>query len=123
MNIEAIRIYCIAKAGVTEEFPFDEITLVFKVMEKIFLLASLDTVPLNINLKCTPEFAVELRERYEGVLPGYHMNKKMWNTVVLDGSVPRKELLAWIDLSYDLVVAKLTKADREELFGMMKNQG
>ena len=115
MNIEAIRNYCMAKAGVTEEFPFDEVTLVFKVMGKIFVLASLDTVPLSVNLKCMPELAVELRERHASVLPGYHMNKKMWNTIVLDGSVPRKDLLAWIDLSYDLVVAKLTKAEREKL--------
>ena len=115
MNIEAIRNYCMAKAGVTEEFPFDEVTLVFKVMGKIFVLASLDTVPLNINLKCTPELAMELREHHAAVLPGYHMNKKMWNTIVLDGSVPRKYLLAWIDLSYDLVVAKLTKAEKEKL--------
>jgi predicted DNA-binding protein (MmcQ/YjbR family) len=115
MNIEAIRNYCFTKPGVTEGFPFDDVTLVIKVMGKLFLLASLDTVPLNINLKCTPELAVELRERYPSVLPGYHMNKKLWNTVVIDGSVPRKELLSWIDLSYDLVVAKLTKAQREEL--------
>ncbi len=115
MNIETIRNHCIRKPGVTEEFPFDDVTLVFKVMGKIFLLASLDATPLQVNLKCTPERAVELRDRYDAVTAGYHMNKTMWNTVVLDGSVPGRELVAWIDLSYDLVVAKLTKVKKDEL--------
>jgi predicted DNA-binding protein (MmcQ/YjbR family) len=85
MNIEQIREYCLKKKGVTEEFPFDEETLVFKVMGKIFILASLDSIPLQFNLKCDPEKAIELREEYEAVQPGYHMNKRHWNTVIIDG--------------------------------------
>ena len=83
MNIEQIREYCLKKKGVTEEFPFDEETLVFKVMGKIFLLASLDSIPLQFNLKCKPEKAIELREEYEAVRPDYHMNKRHWNTIIL----------------------------------------
>jgi predicted DNA-binding protein (MmcQ/YjbR family) len=99
------------KKGVTEDFPFDEETLVFKVMGKIFLLASLESIPLQINLKCDPEKVVELREEYEAVQPGYHMNKKHWNTIVVDGSVSIKKIFEWIDDSYNLVVAGLKKSD------------
>ena len=99
MNIEQIRENCLKKKGVTEEFPFDEETLVFKVMGKMFLLASLDTVPLQINLKCNPEKAIELREEYESVEPGYHMNKAHWNTITLDGTVPAKKIFEWINNS------------------------
>ncbi|MFN8211237.1 MAG: MmcQ/YjbR family DNA-binding protein [Bacteroidales bacterium] len=102
MNIEDLRAYCLKKQNVTEGFPFGEDTLVFKVNGKIFLLASLDEEP-GINLKCDPARALELRERYTSVTPGYHMNKKHWNTVKLDGSVPDKEILSWIDHSYNLV--------------------
>jgi predicted DNA-binding protein (MmcQ/YjbR family) len=102
MNIETIREYCISKKGATEGFPFGEDTLVFKAGGKIFALANLDG-DLSINLKCDPDFAIELREKYPAVTPGYHMNKKHWNTVILDGSVPDKEVLAWIDHSYNLV--------------------
>jgi len=115
MNIEQIREYCIKKNGVTEEFPFDEETLVFKVMGKIFLLASLESIPLQINLKCDPENAVEIREEYEAVQPGYHMNKKHWNTISIDGSVPAKKIFEWIDNSYRLVVAGLKKSDIKKL--------
>ena len=115
MNIEQIRKYCLKKKGVTEEFPFDEETLVFKVMGKIFILASLDSIPLQVNLKCDPEKAIELREEYEAVQPGYHMNKRHWNTVIIDGSIPNKKILGWIDYSYNLVAAGLKKADREKL--------
>lgn len=114
MSIEEIREYCLSKLGTTESFPFDEDTLVFKVMGKIFCLTSLSE-PNRINLKCDPEKAVDLRERYECVLPGYHMNKKMWNTVVIDGSVSKKLLQEWIDHSWDEVIAKLPKKDRELL--------
>ena len=114
MSIEEIREYCLSKLGTTESFPFDEDTLVFKVMGKIFCLTSLSE-PNRINLKCDPEKAVDLRERYECVLPGYHMNKKMWNTVVIDGSVSKKLLQEWIDHSRDEVIAKLPKKDRELL--------
>jgi predicted DNA-binding protein (MmcQ/YjbR family) len=111
MNIDQIREYCLKKKGVTEEFPFDEETLVFKVAGKIFLLASLESIPLQINLKCDPEKAIELREEYESVQPGYHMNKKHWNTIIIDGSVPAKLVLEWINDSYNLVVAGLKKSD------------
>jgi predicted DNA-binding protein (MmcQ/YjbR family) len=114
MNIEEFRSYCISKKGVHEDFPFGNDTIVMKVLGKMFSLANLDG-PFSINLKCDPEKAVELRERYPSVRPGYHMDKKHWNTVDMDGSVPVKLLKEWIDCSYDLVVAKLSKRLREEL--------
>ncbi|HRE75773.1 MAG TPA: MmcQ/YjbR family DNA-binding protein [Flavobacteriales bacterium] len=114
MNIELLRNYCITKKGVTEEFPFDDRTLVFKVMGKMFALADVEEFD-GINVKCDPELAIELRERYAGVLPGYHMSKKHWNTLVMDGSLPEKMILKWVDDSYDLVVASLPKKLREEL--------
>jgi len=115
MNIEQIREYCLKKKGVTEEFPFDEETLVFKVMGKMFLLASLESIPLQINLKCNPEKAIELREEFDNVLPGYHMNKKNWNTVIINGAIPAKKLLEWIDDSYSLVAAGLKKSDQKKI--------
>ena len=117
MNIENMREYCVSKKGVTEEFPFDETTLVFKVAGKIFALTDLEGA-LSINLKCNPERAVELRETYTAVRPGYHMNKKHWNTVYIDGSVPVSFIREWIDHSYDLVVASLPKKLRDELFAL-----
>lgn len=104
MNIELIRDYILQKPFVTEGFPFGEDTLVFKVKEKIFFLAGLDSAPLQFNVKCNPDKALELREEYpETVLPGYHMNKKHWNTVVVDGRLTAKQLKEMIDDSYDLV--------------------
>lgn len=114
MNLETIREYCLRKKGVTEDFPFDEETLVFRVMGKIFLLVGINAAEY-INLKADPETAIEWREQYEGVKPGYHMNKKHWNSVYLDGSVPDKVVLAMIDHSYELIVSGLKKADREKL--------
>ncbi len=114
MHIEEIREYCLGKAGVSESFPFDEVTLVFKVMGKMFLLASLDG-DRSVNLKCDPETAIALREHYSSVLPGYHMDKRHWNTVLLDGSVSRSLLMEWIDHSYELVVAGLPAGKRVEL--------
>ena len=111
MNIEQIREYCLKKKGVTEELPFDEETLVFKVAGKIFLLASLESIPLQINLKCDPEKAIDLREEFESVQPGYHMNKRHWNTIIIDGSVSIRKIFEWIDDSYNLVVAGLNKSD------------
>lgn len=111
MNIEEYRVYCMAKKGVTEEFPFDNDTLVFKVKGKIFALANVSNFA-SINLKCDPELAVELRDQYAAVVPGYHMNKKHWNTIVLDGSIQGKLLKTWIDHSYNLVVLSLPKKDR-----------
>ncbi|MBN2699813.1 MAG: MmcQ/YjbR family DNA-binding protein [Bacteroidales bacterium] len=115
MNIEDLHDYCLQKPGVTGEFPFDETTLVFKVMGKIFLLTDLEG-PLSINIKCDPELAVSLRESYPGVAPGYHMNKKHWNTVMLDGRLPDQLVREWIDHSYDLVVKGVPKSKREKLF-------
>ncbi len=114
MNIEELREYCLSMKGTDESFPFDEVTLVFKVMGKIFALTSLDR-DLSINLKCDPEKAIALREEYSAVLPGYHMNKKHWNTVLIDSSVPQKLIEQWINDSYDLVVKSLTKKVKEEL--------
>jgi len=102
MDTEAIRNYCIGKNDVTEGFPFGDDTLVFKVRGKIFALVNLEGAP-SINLKCEPSLAIELRERYPAVLPGYHMNKKHWNTINLDGSIPDREVFGWIDHSYAIV--------------------
>jgi len=99
---------------VTEEFPFDENTLVFKVMGKMFVLTDLESFE-SINLKCDPETGVQLREQHASVLPGYHMNKRHWITVLMDGSIPDKLLTHWIDASYQLVVASLTKSLKSEL--------
>lgn len=115
MRIDTVRTYCLAKPGVEETFPFDETTLAFKVAGKMFLLAALENVPLTINIKCDPARAVELRERYEEVQPGYHMNKKMWNTVTLNGVIPDRTIREWIDDSYALVVAGLPKKIQAEL--------
>ena len=114
MDLEMIREYCLKKKGVTESLPFNEDSPVYKVVSKIFLIANL-TPPFSINLKCDPEKAIELRERYSSVTPGYHMNKAHWNTVVLDGSISNKEILNWIDDSYDLVVKGLNKSDKAKL--------
>jgi len=116
MDIEIVREYCLDKPGVTESFPFDEVTLVFKVLNKMFALVNLDR-DLSINLKCDPEKALELREHYPAVSPGYHMNKRLWNTVLLDGSLDNDLVKSWIDDSYNLVVAKLPKKERENLMG------
>tara|TARA_R110000868_G_scaffold9349_7_gene46801 strand:+ start:10054 stop:10410 length:357 start_codon:yes stop_codon:yes gene_type:complete len=115
MNIEAFRAYCIAKKGITEEFPFDADTLVFKVMSKMFALAPLERIPSQVNLKCDPERAIQLREAYDGIIvPGYHMSKVHWNTLFLEHTPP-KLIEELIDHSYDLVVSKLTKKLQQEL--------
>jgi predicted DNA-binding protein (MmcQ/YjbR family) len=115
MNIEELRDYCISKKGVEETLPFGPDTLVFKVIGKVFLLAGLDSSPLEFNVKCDPEIAVELRDQYSCVIPGFHMNKKHWNTIIADGSVPDKKLKEWIDHSYEMVVKGLTKKVKETL--------
>ena len=115
MDIESVREFCLKKPEVTESFPFGEDTLVFKVSGKIFLLAGLDEVPLRINLKCDPEKAIELREKYDSVLPGYHMNKTHWNTIIIDDSFLRNELFEWINDSYLLVVETLPKKVKERI--------
>ena len=115
MDIETIRDYCLAKKEVGEGFPFGETTLVFKVRGKIFLLAGLDNPVLQFNVKCDPEKAIEWREQFATVQPGYHMNKKMWNTVIVDGSIPGRILRQMIDDSYQLVVMSLPKKLRDGL--------
>src|ERR1700743_559396 len=104
MDIEAIRDYCLTKKEVSEGFRFGEEVLVFKVKGKMFLLARLNLPVLEFNVKCDPEKAIEWREQYAAVQPGYHMNKKMWNTVIVDGSLSNKILREMIDDSYQLVV-------------------
>lgn len=114
MDIETYRDYCLAKPGTTEGFPFDNKTLVFKVMNKMFALTDVDEF-VSINLKCDPERAIALREEYDGsIVPGYHMSKKHWNTVLTDGSVPDKFLLELIDHSYQLIVDSLPKKVKAE---------
>lgn len=114
MNIEEFREYCLQKPGVEESFPFGESTLVFKVLGKMFALTGLDG-DFSMNLKCDPEKAIELRAKHPSVQPGYHMNKKHWNTVYVDGSVDDELLYSWVDHSYALVVGSLPKAKRETL--------
>ena len=109
MNVESVREYALAKADVEEGLPFGPETLVFKVAGKIFLLMSLDADPLQFNVKCDPDRAIELRDQYSGVLPGYHMNKKHWNTILVDGTLTTKQLKEMIDHSYTLVAPKPKK--------------
>jgi predicted DNA-binding protein (MmcQ/YjbR family) len=106
---------CTAKPGAAEDYPFGEEVAVFKVAGRMFALVLLGETPGSVSLKCDPGLAISLRARYAGVTPGYHLSKRHWNTVMLDGSVPDQELLELIDHSYDLVVARLTRAQRDQL--------
>ncbi len=115
MHLDELRDYCLLKKGVEEGFPFGEDTLVFKVMGKMFLLTGIDSQPIQFNAKCNPEKAMELREIFPCVIPGYHMNKQHWNTIICDDSVGRKQIQEWIDDSYNLVVSSLTKKLKIEL--------
>jgi len=117
MNVEEYHDYCTLKKGVTEGFPFDEKTLVFKVMNKMFALVDVDEFK-SVNLKCNPEKALDLREEYHAINPGYHMNKKHWNTITFNGDVPDQLIFELIDHSYDLVVKSLTKKEQAELAEM-----
>jgi len=112
MNIETLREYCLSKPEVEEALPFGPTTLVYKVNGKIFLITGLDEERLSFNVKCDPELAIELREKFTCVLPGYHMNKKHWNTIVVDGSVPGKLLREWIDHSYNLILGAKRKRSK-----------
>jgi predicted DNA-binding protein (MmcQ/YjbR family) len=114
MILETFRSHCLAKKGVTEETPFGAETLVYKVMGKMFALTGIPDFT-SVNLKADPEKAVELREKYNAVQPGYHMNKKHWNTILIDGSVPDKLILQWLEESYQLVVGGLTKKEKSAL--------
>lgn len=115
MNIEELRSHCLKKKGVEEGFPFGNDTLVFKVGGKLFLLTGIDSNLLQFNVKCEPDKALELREKYACVKPGYHMNKTHWNTIICDGLAPKKNILEWIDDSYDLVLQSLPKKIKDEL--------
>lgn len=116
MDLERLREYALSRPGkVTEDFPFDDEVLVIRIFGKIFLLTNVNGVPLTVNLKCSPERALELRERYSEIQPGFHMNKKMWNTVDLSGRLPERLVMELIDHSYDEVVKKLTLKQREGL--------
>jgi predicted DNA-binding protein (MmcQ/YjbR family) len=109
MNLEQFREYCLSKSHATEGTPFGPDVLVFKVGGKMFALAALDALPTTVNLKCDPDLALELRDRYEQVTPGYHMNKRHWNTVEIESAIPDAELRKMIDHSYDLVANGLPK--------------
>lgn len=114
MDIEYYREYCLKKPGVTESFPFDENTLVFKVMNKMFALCDVDLFTF-VNLKCDPERAIQLREQYDAIKPGYHMNKAHWNSIYVDGTIPDNLFLELVDHSYELIVDSLPKRAKEEL--------
>lgn len=114
MNIESFRSYCLSLKGTEECMPFGDATLVFKVMGKMYALTGIELFS-SINLKCDPEEAVELRERYDAVIPGFHMNKKHWNTILIDGRLPDSLIKEWTLNSYDLVVASLAKKLKAEL--------
>ncbi len=115
MHLDELIAHCLSKRGATEETPFGPEVLVYKVGGKLFALTNPDDVPPEVNLKCDPDRAIELRDRYEAVRPGYHMNKRHWNTVVLDGSLPDALVLELVDHSYDLVFKSLSRAVREGL--------
>jgi predicted DNA-binding protein (MmcQ/YjbR family) len=115
MYIESFRIYCLEKEGVTEDFPFGETTLVFRVLGKIFALTGLDSERFTVNLKADPDYTQELREQYPEVQPGFHMNKMHWNTVDFDGSLDNKMLRHLVDHSYEQTAKTLKKSEKEQL--------
>ena len=115
MNLEILNQYLLNKKEATSGYPFDKSTSVFKIINKMFALVSENETPMRINLKCDPEEAQILRGLYKSIIPGYHMNKEHWNTLILDGSLPDELILKMIDDSYDLVVNGLKKSDREKL--------
>jgi predicted DNA-binding protein (MmcQ/YjbR family) len=114
MNIEEIRDYCLSKNAVTESTPFDDVTLVFKVAGKMFGIVPMDETELKITLKCDPDLAIQLREEFPCVRPGYHTSKKHWNTIAIDGSVGKEKIIEWIDHSYAMVVKGLPAGLRSE---------
>jgi len=115
MDLAQFREYCLSKPRATEGTPFGPDVLVFKVRGKMFALAALEEVPTTVNLKCDPDLALELRDRYEQIQPGYHMNKKHWNTVEIESGIPDAEVRKMIDHSYELVRESLSKAERKKL--------
>ncbi len=119
MNIEEFRDYCLSKKYVTESFPFDTTTLVFKVAGKMFALSGLEHHPTTVNLKCDPERAIELRSEYDAIISGFHMSKKHWNTIEIEGNLPNNFIKELIDHSYNLVVKGMTKKQQKELGFLM----
>ena len=118
VHIEDFRTYCLNKPGVTEGFPFGPDTLVLKVMGKIFAITGLDTDSFRVNLKCDPEYALELRDQHPQIIPGWHMNKQHWNTVFFEDGLPESLLRSLIDHSYELIAESLPKKRKEELKGL-----
>jgi predicted DNA-binding protein (MmcQ/YjbR family) len=117
MELEGLLAHCLAKPGATESHPFGPGALVMKVGGKIFAIIAEDEEPLTVSLKCEPEIAMVLRESYDSVRPGYHLNKRHWNTVTMDGTVQGTRVLEWVDDSYDLVVDALPRSIRDEIHG------
>jgi len=115
MDIDSFRSYCLAKPGTSEDMPFGPDVLTIRVMGKIFAFAGLDAVPLSVSLKTDPEHAIELREQYDAIRGAYHLNKKHWSSVRIDGSVPTKVITQMIDESYALVVSGLKRSERDLL--------
>lgn len=118
MNGEDIRKYCLQKSEVTESLPFNNTALVFKVNNKMFLILDLESEP-RISVKCDPETAIDLRERFSSVIPGYHLNKQQWNTIYIDGSIKDELIYQWIDDSYRLIIEKMSKHDRQRLLSLL----
>jgi len=115
ITLEDLRKYCLSKKGAEEDFPFDFSILTFKVFNKIFALTDINSSVLRINLKCSPEHAIHLRNIYPEITPGYHMNKRHWNTILIDGSIPDAEIFLMIDQSYELVLQGLKKSLKDSL--------
>ncbi len=116
MNLEEFREYCLSKPNTIEDFPFDETTLVFKTNDKIFAITGIDNIDLTVNLKCDPDYAIELRERYESIIPGYHMNKKHWNTVTVSSEISDDLFKMLIDHSFDLIVKAFPKKIQNPIY-------
>jgi predicted DNA-binding protein (MmcQ/YjbR family) len=115
LSLETFKNYCLSKIGVTECFPFDDETLVFKVCSKMFALTNINKPVLEVNLKCDPFMSQDLRREFDAIRPGYHMNKKHWNTIIIDGSIPDEKILFLVDLSYELVYKGLKKSEKQKL--------
>lgn len=122
MDLAAFKKYCMLKRGVRETFPFDDETLVFKVGSKMFALTNIKSENFSINLKCDPNIAIDLRNSYQAIKPGYHMNKEHWNTVICDGSLDESQLHWMIDMSYDLVFKSLKRSEKEAISSIMHNK-
>jgi len=121
LTLDVIKAYCLAKPGSSAGYPFGEGTLVFKVLDRMFALCSEDEQPLRINLKCDPDDALALRAQYSAIVPGYHMNKRHWNSLIMDGSLPENLVFELIDHSYQLVVTKMSQTKQRKLRAIEKS--